>query len=505
MKALRELVHIVTNYKTRSIEIVGESIKNQRIGELYDGILDGTFSNDADAAQHFFNDSAKNPNYRKLKNNLKKRLINTSFFIDTSQTSFNDLQKAYYNCHKLWAANKIFVGRSARHAATEISEKILTQAIKYEFTFLVVDIANYLRGYYGGMIGDKVRYRKYKALYYEYKDIWLAEMEAEGFYIDLITNYTQNKSTKTFVKEIAEEYLAELKDALDKYDTHRLHLYAYLIMIVKDSSVNDYLSMKATCEKAIEFFKSKQAHSKVALASFLHQLVVSNVQLKEYKDARDAAVLSSELMEYGTNNWFKSLDLHLLVCLHSGAYRDAYDVYQKAIRHKRFKTIYKNNMENWKLYEAYIYYLIGAGKIQFSFEEESKLKPFRLGKFLNEVPTFAKDKRGKNIPVLVIQILFMIQKRKYDAAVDRIATIEKYCARHLRKDDTYRSNVFIKMLNLISKSHFHKAAVLRKTEKYREALHAVPPESAGQSFEIEIIPYETLWDFILEHLDNRFH
>ncbi|MEM9991763.1 MAG: hypothetical protein AAF738_08365, partial [Bacteroidota bacterium] len=86
----------------------------------------------------------------------------------------------------------------------------------------------------------------------------------------------------------------------------------------------------------------------------------------------------------------------------------------------------------------------------------------------------------------------------------RIEAIEKYCSRYLRKDDTFRSNCFIKMLLQIPISGFHKAGVIRRSEKYLTRLNSMPIDVANQASEIEIIPYEELWLFAQESLENEF-
>ena len=132
-------------------------------------------------------------------------------------------------------------------------------------------------------------------------------------------------------------------------------------------------------------------------------------------------------------------------------------------------------------------------------------KKIRVNKFLNEVPIYSKDKRGTNITILILHILFLLQQGKYGVIIDRMESLKTYAHRYLRKDDTYRSNCFIKMLMQLPAADFHKQGVIRKAQKYWEKLQAVPLEVANQSAEIEIVPYEMLWEFVLESLDNRFH
>ncbi len=80
----------------------------------------------------------------------------------------------------------------------------------------------------------------------------------------------------------------------------------------------------------------------------------------------------------------------------------------------------------------------------------------------------------------------------------RIESIEKYCSRYLRQGDTFRSNCFIKMLLQIPKSKFQTNSLIRKTEQLVELLKSVPLEYARQTSEIEIIPYEDLWELVLD-------
>ena len=121
------------------------------------------------------------------------------------------------------------------------------------------------------------------------------------------------------------------------------------------------------------------------------------------------------------------------------------------------------------------------------------------------MPTYSKDKRGLNIPILVVQLLFMIAKKDYDQTIDRFEAIKKYCSRYLKKDDNLRSNCFINMLLQIPSASFHKAGVERKAKKYWDRLQSTPLEFAKQSQEIEIMPYEDLWELILESLEPKFY
>jgi hypothetical protein len=126
---------------------------------------------------------------------------------------------------------------------------------------------------------------------------------------------------------------------------------------------------------------------------------------------------------------------------------------------------------------------------------------FRISKFLNEVPVYSKDKRGLNIAILIIQFLFLLHKRRYSELIDRADALKQYCYRYLRKDDTFRSHCFIRMLLQIPRADFNRIRTERYAESYMKKLKSVPLIVSDQSIEVEVIPYDDLWEMTLELLN----
>jgi hypothetical protein len=170
---------------------------------------------------------------------------------------------------------------------------------------------------------------------------------------------------------------------------------------------------------------------------------------------------------------------------------------EKSPHKKKFLKAESQFNDIWKINEAFINYLSLTGKLA-----SSNKKSFRLGKFLNEVPIYSKDKRGSNITILILQVLFLLEDRKYDTLIDRTDALKIYTQRYLKGDGTYRSNCFINMLLCLPACSFQRERVEEKARKYLDKLHAMPIEKARQSAELEVMPYEMLWEFVLESLDR---
>ncbi len=508
MKTLKEITNLITKHRVKNIEIIGSSSTYpSKISELYQGIQSGRFSNDDEAANYFYgSDSKDSLSYKKLKSRLQKRLINTIFFIDTNQPSYNEFQRAYYTSYKDWAAIKILLGKGARRTAIPIAERIIKNAIKFEFSDLALDIARILRTHYGAIESNPKKYDQYNNYVKKYFEILNAELLAEEYYQNLVSNYNFTKSSNYEIETLAIEYVKELKSYTNKLQSYRLNLYAFLTYALRYQIVNDYKNMLSECEKAVLYFESKKFQpSKSAIYNFLFKILACYIQLKEFKKGELTANRCLKLLQVGDSSWFNTLEQYLLLSLHTNNLSQAYQIFCNATENKNFNRLYESATENWRIHEAYIQYFISIGAIKLPPNVKPKLKEFRLTRFLNDMPVHSKDKRRRNIPILIIHVLFLLQKRQYEKVIDRVESLNQYCYRYLRKDETFRSNCFIKMLLKLPKANFHREAVVRKTEKFYNKLLQNPSNISMQATEAEIMPYEMLWEYVLDSLDNKVH
>ncbi len=507
MEQLKELVLLVSRSKLKALEDMDFLFnKETKLTKIYQSIADEEWNSESELIQHLYPYSSKGEcvdAYRHLKATLIQRLTNLLFLTDVNQASYNKYQRAYYECHKNWAAIQMLLGKNAQTAATELAEKTLQYTKKYEFTELNCGICKILRLYYATREGDYTKFECYNDQYKRYKIIRDLESEVEEYYLLLVINYVNDRSEKEEIQHKAKQYYNAIKDYLNSYDSYNLHLYGYLIKLMIYTTVNDYSSAINVCEEGIRFFTQKSFEARVPLQIFYYQKMVCHIQLKEIPEGEATARKCLSLLEEGSFNWFKYHELYFSLHINSKEYQGAYRLYQRVTHHKRFRFLPDNVKEVWRIYQAYLYYLMEHRAIQVDLKDNVFSK-FKLGRFLNETPTYSKDKRGMNIAILIIHILFFILKKKYNKTIDRVEAIQQYSYRYLHQDNTYRSNCFIKMLLLIPKANFHKVAVIRKTKPYLQKLHKVPLEVDKQSYEVEIIPYEDLWEFVLHSLDKDF-
>ncbi|MEM6319955.1 MAG: hypothetical protein AAF960_19945, partial [Bacteroidota bacterium] len=266
--------------------------------------------------------------------------------------------------------------------------------------------------------------------------------------------------------------------------------------------VNNHEKVVEVCQQALHYFESNSnVRSSSSIAVFCIEIIISCISLKNFDLGEKIYRKSVEFTQVGSINWFLTLDGYVLLCFHTKRYEDVYQILHLATSNKKYKLLPVQYQEIWKVYDAYINFLIEAE--QLTIDKRENIKNFRVGKFLNEVPQYSKDKLGINISILIIHILFLLYRKKRDAIVERVDALTQYSYRYLIKDETYRSNCFIKMLAKMVKASFHKNATKRTTKKLYERLASTPLATKGQSQHVEIIPYEDLWELVLQKLVNR--
>lgn len=498
MKFIKELINVIDSYKSKTIEIIGNETKQQtKISEFYDAVKHGQVTNDQQALELLYDSEDKVDNYRKLKSRLKTRLINTLFFIGLDQPQFTDIQRAYYYCYKNWAAIRIMFGRSAKESAISLSQKTIRQAIRFEFTEIIINLSRVLRLYYSTVERDKKKFNYYNELLDKNLYNLKAELESEKYYSDLLIDFVTSKATKTEFENKAKGYATALEPYLEKVDTYNFLFFTHTVFVLQYEIANDNENVILASSKAIEALKSKPFSLKSQLYGFTSKAFASYLKLERYEEAEKISIDCLQLTEPGTINWFKYYQIQSRLLFYTQKYTEIPRIVNLIVQHSNFVYQSQETIETWKINEAYTYIYCIADRRSIGKERDILMKRFRLGKFLNEVPAYSKDKRGANIHILIIQILIFLGQKKYDQIIDRINALKSYSSRYLSNNETLRSNCFINILLLLPKTKFRKLALERHAKKYITKLHSASLKEANQTSEFEIVPFEHLLDLTL--------
>jgi hypothetical protein len=507
MKNLIEISKVVTKKRISKIEIFDKSLLNRKeskFNEFYEGLVNDKFNTDEEAAAVLYNTSPLDDKYRQLKSRFSKRLLNTLFFLDSNDPSFSDYHRANYSCNKNWAQIRILLNSGARSAAIKIAAKTLGVAVTYRFSDMVLNCSRILMNN-ASLSGDEKEYEEYAALTNKALRDVEYEIRAEEMYQRLTINFALAASTTSELSLEAEKYLETVNKLCEQSDSYQLHYMKFQIRIMVAQIKGQYLQTIKVCEEAEKYLHSNpNFNQKIKLANLALVKISSYLQLRDYENGRMNAEKCLDLVAEGSNNWFIFLEYYFLLAMHTENYINAAGIFIKVTNHPRFMYTSEERKEKWKIFEAYINYIFETENLDRDLIATDPTKrKFRLLKFLNEVPNFSKDKKGYNVSILVVQIIYMLEKGEYTGIINRSEALNVYCSRYLRKDDSYRSSCFLKMLLTMVKEDFVYERTKQMAQKYLRKMQEGDPEGNNMVNEWEIIPYEILWDKVLNRLKSK--
>jgi tetratricopeptide (TPR) repeat protein len=261
---------------------------------------------------------------------------------------------------------------------------------------------------------------------------------------------------------------------------------------------HDWHKALNVAEEAIGFLAGKRFQITSYLIGFNHQKVSCLLMLEKYEEARTVLDKTLELAAPDSTHHFKNRELATVIFLYAGNYVEAWQTCKNAIRHERFDKIPLIDQEAWRVYYGYLYFLALWGILELSPKEKSELPKFRLSSWLNDLPLFSADKRGAQIPILILQTLLLLFERRWDELDNRIEALRKFRQRNLDpNDEHFRTTCFIHLLELLPKFAFDLPTLSKNAAPWLKKLSSGNIEILDRTYEIEVVPYERQWDWVV--------
>ncbi|MEM8584599.1 MAG: hypothetical protein AAGF87_10035 [Bacteroidota bacterium] len=498
MKSLKELVDLLSPNKLKKINLLDlHASPESKINKLYRAISNGKVKTEEEAQDLLYGDLKHASAYGNVKKRLRERLLNTLFFIDVDGRKVNDRQRAIIEVERDLSSALILLAKGAKRSGEDILKRCLRKAIKFEFVGSVLYVSRVLRLQHGTTRNRRKDYIYYSELHDEYKTIDRWEELAENRYADLMSRYLAGKEDPELLSEEAKKYYEEVSEALPEVDTYRYRFFTTLIRFLQYTIKNDYPPVIPISKEAIKFFKTKPYTAKTPIQQCLHHQLVAYMQLKDYKRGYQVAKQGEELLEEGENNWFKNREYLLLLALHTSYYQEAYKHYKEAVGHRRFEFLTEEQQRYWGIYRAYLHFLIrqklikpNPGDRDFSTQKHNKM--------LSEPVREANERRRTNIPLLIIQTVSALELENRELASAKIGALEKYSYRNLYEQGGMRPFFFIRLLSDLNKAEFDREKATLQAEKHLKELSALEGTNSTPFHKMEIIPFEKLWEMVLD-------
>jgi len=407
----------------------------------------------------------------------------------------SELSRGIFQAKKLLLAAEILNYSLLKHAAVFVAERAIKVGKKYsvlEVVFQANKILYTKRRFFKNKKKIVASYQEFET-YLEYYKI---ERSIERDYLEMVIRDDQSASHNIETAKLCGEILEKYRTYFHKIPSVLFHDIFFSLQYLKASHEKSMGEVyQIACSKT-EYFLNLDFKFIPGLNHGYSLQIIYLIQIKAYEKGETVLKEANEVLPKNTLGSFNFLRSVTVLKLHKGDYEEAISLVFKILNHKKFNLMSPVFKRDWFLYEAYVNLLIETGHATY----EGRRRRFSIQRFINDLPGYSKDKKAMNIPILIAQMLFFITRKQYNKAIDRIESLGKYTSRYLRNDETFRSMCFIKMILEIPKWSFNQLRVERATADLYQRLLASEMDLINQPFEIEVIPYETLWEIIMNEL-----
>lgn len=498
-----ELIYALLNMKKDLVKKRGDAQISKKLDEFEQLLSENDALTDHEINLSLYGKRNLSPTYYSLKYRMEERLINELFMLCSLEEDLSSTNKAAIQIEKNTLIAHLFIKNFYRNEGMILLEKEFKLAKKFTLPELTVKQLKTIVNHYsfGEPNSKKLKYYMHELenemnIYYDENYIRKCNAIMSNMYVSSKGGF--QKSQLENMKDMVEK-MQEIKK---RYKTH------YIISFVGDltffyyQTVGNYKIALKLASETLQEITSLPVLDKFGVYQSKRNIATAQFHLQNYIEATIIFTDAISLLTNGSRQWFNTTSLYYLNLIYARDYEKLLELSISVLYHKNLSK-FPYFEEQWKLREAYLHFLIKSEIIKLYEHQKKAVKPFSLSKFINSVPFHAKDKSGQNITIIIIQVLFLLLDNKYGKIIDKIDSLTQYTYRYLHKDETFRSNCFIKMLLLMIKADFHPARTLALTSDLMKKLknsHLITDEKSTQ---VEIIPYDYLWELIIEILKDK--
>jgi hypothetical protein len=284
-------------------------------------------------------------------------------------------------------------------------------------------------------------------------------------------------------------------DAVDRFRTWQTSLYLGLKLRFAERKYDDAIDF---IESAMVQFNSNDPIQRPMVRVFQNNLLRAFLYGCRYEEGLDfgKALLEKETKVKETR--YATQELTMVLALRQGDYKFAYKIYRDVVEHDAVEVVKHNFKETFLIIEAYLYLLVGLELIDIGKEGHgvSKLK---IGKFINDMAFSSKEKKRRNIHVIIIKLINHYLHKKNDD-FDMAEAIRKYVQRHLNELNTIRAKNFILALVSFCESGFSLNYAVSEYNRYLGELDNYLVGENNQHPYGELVEFDALWQHITDHV-----
>lgn len=450
-------------------------------------LLQGEVISEDEAIKLLYGDSQKRSAFKMLKSRFKKKLYNQLIFLNHNHS--NKLRIQEIECNKALLEADILLLTGDFNLAEKHVLQTINQAKEVGLTGSLIQGVELLRKIISARGGSLTRFNECQNELEHYYKIQDYERRATAIYNDISLKMRLGVTSRLDVLNQLESATTKLYVYWKKSGSSKLFIQYHKLKMLHFELSGNFISQIDFINKTNELYQGgliKAMYSPLNLNKFA--LVYAYLRCKKYKEGVIAAEEFKLNEPENSHNWFSNMENYFLLHIHNQTYQQAGEILKEVFSNKFFSKVNLHNYENWLLFSNY-YMIISNATLPYSTD-------------LNIKATASKDKKGFNIWLIILDFLVLLKKGKHEMLYKEAERIRKYMSKHLDSNSDPRNKLFLKLLLLVVKEEFDPVQCRQKSRYLYKKLSESPP--AGDAYaEVEIVPFEHLWKFVLDNLSAQ--
>jgi hypothetical protein len=406
---------------------------SERIVELYQQ----EYSDD-EIEELLYEGKSNNQNFRKLKSRmLEKSLDNLLSGIEKVKFR-NKYDENIFAVNRLLLVSQLILLKDNRKLAEPLLKKAFRISTLVEATPMIIQCSRLL-SYTYAFYGNKDVSDFYSEVLKKNLEIYGYEVELEMDYNAVLPEISEEAEyTKDTKKKIKNLY-SKAKSIILKQKSRALQLLYYRISVMYFHSIHDFHSLKIHCRQAISYLESKPHLFQNARAGDYSLYEMDGcLRLKQYAQGSVCAERCLKYFVPYTSTWSVFYEYYFLLAMRTLNFKSATNIIG-IINNSQYKLkkMLVRQVERWKIYEAYLYFV--TGKLNDN-------KQIRLYKYLNEITIFNKDKKGYNYTILISKFLLLFNTGHINEMINFEDSFRLYFYKYIKAAEYPRHHLFGKFI-----------------------------------------------------------
>ena len=329
-----------------------------------------------------------------------------------------------------------------------------------------------------------------------------AEIRSEELFQRTMMNYMGPVADIPELTEQLYVYCDALVGLSEMYESPIVLYNMYLVWVYRYEMLHDYEAMLEVCSRAEHYIEDNPNYlQEDKVVTFHLKKMSAYLHLRDFKNGRTNAEKSLQIFAEGSEVWYRFMEYYLLLAFHRDNHINALAIFNRPRSNTSFKKLENETKEKWKIYEVYLAYFIESQAEENPDLKVQSKKTFRVNRFLNEPVSQPRDLGVLSVHNLVAQVLFLLDMKNLPEATERIERLRSFANKQLDRTENFRMIQFIRLLQQLAKAEF-QINELSNTDKYYDRLVEHPFFYRGVIDELEIVPFEKLWNHILSKLQS---